>query len=73
MGDTLPHAVRVGIIRTKQKGVFMHPTPSFCQKMPPHLVKTAKNFSISKRAIQAVGKYAILIARQERWNQKWTI
>ena len=41
MGDTLPHAVRVGIIRTKQKGVFMYPTPVILPKNgPPTLSKS---------------------------------
>lgn len=50
MGDTLPHAVRVGIIRTKQKGVFMHPTPSFCQKMTYPPCQNRKNFFNFKKS-----------------------
>ena len=50
MGDTLPHAVRVGIIRTKQKGVFMHPTPSFCQKMAHPPCQNRKKFFNFKKS-----------------------
>jgi hypothetical protein len=72
MGDTLPHAVRVGITRTKQKGVFMHPTPVILPKNgPPTLSKPQKIFQFQKEPFKQLG--SMLYLAQERWSQKWTI
>jgi hypothetical protein len=72
MGDTLSHAVRVGIIRTKQKGVFMYPTPVILPKNgPPTLSKPQKIFQFQKEPFKQLG--SMLYLSQERWNQKWTI
>ena len=43
MGDTLPHAVRVGIIRTKQKGVFPAYRPLFPAKNTHTPIVNLKN------------------------------
>ena len=52
-------------LSARNKKAFSCTPPRYsAKKWPTHLVKTAKIFSISKRAIQAVGKYAILIARK---------
>ena len=72
MADTLSHAVRVGIIRTKQKGVFMYPTPVILPKNdPPTLSKPQKIFQFQKEPFKHLG--SMLYLAQERWNQKWTI